>query len=392
MKRTQFIVTTGMLILCAIVLTVVFAIPVPSNNETTAPTQSRPAPMVSVTRMAPAAHTAIIRSHGEVRPRWQTTLRNRVDGTVSFLAETMQPGSRVKHGELLLAINPVSSRARVADARNAVASAELQLLTEQAEADSARSNWQRANLEGTPASPLTLRTPMVNAAEAALDAAKALLADAEKQLNNTRITAPFDATIVERTVNPGDSLFVGDPIAVLYATTPLEITISLDQRQWALLPSPIIGATATLHPTTTSRGDTEHANTIQWSAQVVRQGGIIDSETRLRTLHLEITTPTDPKLLPGTFVTVNLPGRKHRNTLAIPTSAYTQSGQIWTVDDSRQLVPIELPPLFYQQNHVYLDARSIDITNTALTIALLPDGAFKDGMTVTPQLSPETLP
>ena len=69
----------------------------------------------------------------------------------------------------------------------------------------------------------------LSAAEAALEAAQAAVRRAEVELNNTRITAPFDAVVDDRYVDLGDFLEMGNPVARIVDLDPILVVAQVNE-------------------------------------------------------------------------------------------------------------------------------------------------------------------
>ncbi len=192
---------------------------------------------VTVEEISPATYPAKVWALGEARPLWQSVVKARVDGAVVHLSPRLQPGVRVTKGELLVKIEAMAYEARISEDKDRVASARVTLLKEEREAREARRNWKRSAIKGPPASALVLREPQMASARAGLEAAQKALALARTRLSYTRVCAPFDGIILERHINPGETLLTGDKIFTLFGVDAVEVGIHLSDAQMALLQS-----------------------------------------------------------------------------------------------------------------------------------------------------------
>jgi RND family efflux transporter MFP subunit len=163
---------------------------------------------------------------GDLLPERDATVRAQVGGSV--LQTFADQGQRVRAGQLLAQVDAsglqdafLSARAGVTSARNNadVAARELargeKLLAAGAIAERDIEQTRRAAI----------------AANAALADARARLANAQKQVGNTRIVAPFSGVVSERQVSAGD---VVQPGAALFtvvdpSSVRLEASIPADQ-------------------------------------------------------------------------------------------------------------------------------------------------------------------
>lgn len=330
---------------------------------------------VSVTNVIPQEFRASVRVLGEVVPEWQTTLRAQVAGAIVGISKRLKPGTTVRKGERLITLDKSEYLVRVAEAEGRLAGANVNQLKEEHEAKEAQLNWQRSGLKGEPESALVLRQPQLEAAKGEVKAAQRALDRAKKELEYTSIRAPFNGLIVHRNVDLGESLLAGDEVAIIYGTEKAEISVHLDAKQWSLLPDRWNGIKATLRDP--SRG-------VSWDAVVVREGGHLDRKSRLRTLYLEVSRPYEltPPLLPGTFVQVDLPGRKVPRLLRLPESALTRKGLVWYVDETPTLRNFMAEPVFYGAGDVFLSPP--DEAPFPLRVAVSPTTSFTAGLNVKP--------
>ncbi len=371
-KLVVFLMATAA---CSAVTAVVLSAK-PHERVAATDVDTRPTRMpVTVRRIDPQSHAATITAMGEVAPLWQTTIRARVDGPISHLSPCLKVGHAVRQGDLLVRILPNSYRMQVAEARSRLAGAAVALMREEREAREAHANWQRSGLTGDPASPLVLREPQLAAARAEVDAAQAALVQAETMLQDTDMRAPFDAIIGAASVNPGETLFAGDPVATLFDMTRAEIGVHLDAARWDLLPASLSEIQATL---VDPRG---HG---KWRARAVRHSRHLDPESRLRILYVQVDQPLNqhPPLLPGSFVRVEMTGRTIPDLIRIPASSFTDQGIAWFVDADHRLRSWATTPVFYGHGEVYL--RRPDALEGPVHIALSPHDGYTAGLTVQP--------
>jgi RND family efflux transporter MFP subunit len=348
----------------------------PSDTKPMKTTRNRLVGMpVSIRSVEPGSYRAVVTALGEVVPLFQTTIKSQVEGPVLFLSRRLQPGNRVERGEVLLRIAKSRFEMHAAEARSRLSAARVRLLREEREAREARKNWTRSGIRGEPKSPLVLREPQLTAAREEVKSARAALVHAETQLGYTEIAAPFDAVVLERSVNPGETLFAGDTVAVLYGMDTAECGVHLDAAQWALLP-------ATLQDTKVRLIDPR--TEAVWEARVVRESLFLNRDSRLRTLFLRVKQPLGqaPPLLPGTFVRAEMKGRETAGLLRIPETALTKQGFVWFVDKENRLQSHRTEPVFYGEAVVYIPVPGA--VNRTVRVAVSPHSGFTRGLVVRP--------
>lgn len=362
-------------LLCTGIVSIVITSPPPSKRSKNSEIKKTKGMPVSVKITSPGDFPVRITSLGEVTPRYRSTIKARVAGRIAFLSDRLQEGMIVSAGDVLVSIEKSHFMVQVAEAESRLKTARLTVLKEEREATDAEKNWKRSGIKGLPASHLVLRKPHLEAARANLKAAKSAVANARVQLGHTEIKAPYNGVIMKRAVNPGETVFAGDEVATLYSLSAVEVGIHLDAAQWDLLSEPIETTTARL---------TEPRQKAAWDAAVVRESMHLDRETRLRTLFLEVKDPLNqtPPLLPGTFVRVDLTGKKIAGLLCIPEAAQTKEGVVWLVGKENRLMSYYTEPVFYDDGNVYI--QNPEPQDNTAWVATSPNSSFTNGMLVQP--------
>ena len=186
-----------------------------SNRPMPVKTQQAQVPEVAVTTVQPAQYKARVVSYGEATPHYALSLTAQVNGQIQTVDKHFESGQRVMKGETLIQLEDSEYLAKVATAENSFASAQLALLEEQRTVAQARAEWRASGLEGEPESELVLHEPQLKAAKAAVKQAEMALRNAKRDLERTKIIAPFDALIIERSVSPGTYVQPGAAVASL---------------------------------------------------------------------------------------------------------------------------------------------------------------------------------
>ena len=141
---------------------------------------------------------------GSLEPEQLATVRSEVIGSV--LRTFVEAGERVRRGQLLANLDDRAIEEGVLSSRSAVRSAESALSL-------ARRNLQRTErltqAGALPERDLENARLDVTNAEGALADARARLAAAQEQLEDTRVRAPFDGIVSERQADAGDVVQLG---------------------------------------------------------------------------------------------------------------------------------------------------------------------------------------
>jgi RND family efflux transporter MFP subunit len=310
--------------------------------ETRAP-EPQP-PLVRVADVIPADIQLTVVSQGTVSPRTESQLVPEVAGRVTWVSPRFAAGAFFEEGEPLIRIDPHDYRLAVTRLAAEVARARLRLAQEEAEADVARREW--AELGGGEASPLTLREPQLADAKAALEAAEANLATAERNLERTEIRAPYAGRVRRKSVDIGQFVTVGAPVATLYAVDYAETRLPLPDDELAYLDLPLhyrgesqrgTGPRVTLRAEFAGR-------TFEWRGRIVRTEGEIDAASRMVHAVARVKDPygrgddpSRPPLAVGMFVEAEIEGRKVADVVVLPRAALRGGSQVLIVTPEQRL-------------------------------------------------------
>ncbi len=337
-------------------------------------------PDVSVTTVSTGSYNAQITGYGTVSPHFELTLTSRVAGQVTTLSNAFEAGKLIKKGDLLVQLDTTEYKEALAQAQKDLSDAKLTLLEEEREALQAKAEWNSSGLTGEPASELVFHGPQVAAAKAAVTAAEAAVQTARVDLSYTRITAPFDALVVERSVAPGSFAQAGSTIATLYSTDRAEITINLSAAQWAGMPD-IETLNKGTWPVTLVHAQTGRT----WAGYILRASRQANEQSRQQSVIVALDHPlnSDSPLLFGSFVTVNIEGPPKDGLWALPGSAFSQKGEIWYVKPDNTLASFTTEPVFSHGQSIYVTPPE-DIAGAPQKVLIHPLNHYLDDMAVTP--------
>jgi RND family efflux transporter MFP subunit len=300
----------------------------------------RPVPVVRVLTVEPTSTEFVVTSQGTVSPRTESTLVPEVAGRVIEVHPSFVDGGFFEKGELLLEIDPYDYENALVQARSAVAQAELRLAQEEAEAEVARGEWE--DLGGGEASALTLRVPQVAEARAALESARATVIKAERDLERTRIRAPYAGRVREKNVDRGQYVTPGTPLARIYAVDYAEIRLPLRDEDLAFVDLPLVYRgveSSETGPEVTLRAEFA-GKTHAWQGRLVRTEGEIDPRTRMVHAVARVADPYGrgdhgdrPPLIAGMFVEAEIRGRTVEGVAIVPRTALHDDDQVLVVTD-----------------------------------------------------------
>ena len=253
---------------------------------------SRPMPeqlTVSETTSAIRAMTIVkeslrlkIRSEGTVTPKTQTNVIPEIKGRVTWISPNLVVGGYFQAGDPLVTIDAADYEARTG-------LAQAQLLRAEAELEHKRFELQR--LQTLIKDNLVSQSNLENAARAHKIAkanvieSKINLAQAERDLSRTKITAPFEGMVRSESIDIGQFVQQGAPIASIYASDAVEVRLPIVNAQLAYL-DPANLQRGELDPATAPmiRLTARYAGTsFVWRGQLARTEGEIDAQSRMIT-------------------------------------------------------------------------------------------------------------
>ncbi|MEM1215103.1 MAG: HlyD family efflux transporter periplasmic adaptor subunit [Bacteroidota bacterium] len=140
----------------------------------------------------------------------------------------------------------------------------------------------------------------------------------EDRLDKYVISAPFTGVITQSSVDYGDVVSPGKPVAQLLGTQSLEFVSAVSEQQIAYLKA---GSKITLRHSET--GET-------YTASLVRTGGIIDENTQTIPVYLAVK---GQGLTPGMYLEGELAGAALETVAVVPSHLITRNDEVYVVED-----------------------------------------------------------
>ncbi len=300
---------------------------VADQEEVTVPPTS-----VEVVTLTPVTKAASVTARGTVQASARVDLVAQVSGKVVEVASGLTPGRRFRKGDTIARIDPRDYENNVVLAEANLQTARVELQLEQGRGTQARREWELLGAEGS--SPLALREPQAAAAQARVASAEASLATASLALERTRLVAPFDAIVVSESLDVGQVVAPGAPVAVLMGTEKFRVRVSVPVQDLRLLDLAEAGETG---PRAVVRQRLGDGTELSVEGYAVRTLGELDAETRSAGLIVAIDHPfevpagTQP-ILPGAYVEVTIEGREEAEVYAVPRLALVDGSAVWVAE------------------------------------------------------------
>jgi RND family efflux transporter MFP subunit len=386
-KRLRVILPFAILVVGAVVTIVML--------KSRAPVATRPpeeyAPLVRVLVVEPQTHWLTVTTHGTVKPRTETALVSEVAGRVMNIAPSLASGGYFEKGEVMLTVDARDYELAVVTAQGLVAQARVRAELEEAQGEVAREEWK--TLGGDKESPLATRELQLQEAQAALAAAEASLEVAKRNLRRTRIRAPFACRVRDKSVDVGQYVTPGVPVAGIYAIDYVEVRLPIPDAELAFLDLPFNyrgEKSQTQGPEVRLHADFGGAHR-EWVGRIVRVEGEIDPVSRVVHAVAQVDDPYGRKtggermpLAVGLFVQADIAGLEVDDAVVLPRSAVRSGNTVLVVDDDDQI-------RFREINVLRLSGNRAIVTgglNRGEKVCISSLEAATDGMKVRTALSP----
>ncbi len=329
-------------------------------------------PRVRTMRAESTDYEVWVPSRGSVVPRTESRLVVEVAGRVTAISPDLVSGGFFEAGDVLLEIDPRDYELAVAQAELDVARSERRLAEENADAEVARREWE--TIGRGEATPLTLREPQVAEAVASLAAAEAMLERAKRDLNRTRVTAPFSGRVRDKSVDLGQYVQPGVAVATLYATDVAEVRLPLPDAELQFLQLPVAGrpgedARPLVRLSATFAGERR-----RWEGTIVRTEGEIDPRTRMVMTVAQVIDPygqEDPTssvpLAIGMFVEASIHGIVLEDVLVLPRTALRDNGQVFVLDENDRLRFVDAEIIRAERENVVVRAKIEEGTRVVIS-------------------------
>jgi RND family efflux transporter MFP subunit len=333
-------------------------------------------------------------TQGNVRPHDQITINSEVTGRIVSISPSFDDGAFFREGEILVELDKADFEAAVATAEAQVARMSSAYALEKAQADVARRNWEKFNLNEEP-DPLVLRLPQLKQAEANVKSAEAQLGSAQRDLERTDIRAPFDGRVRDRVVGLGQAIRINSPLGTIFATDYAEVRLPISGEDLPLLNLPEGMEDPPVE--VELRDAINPENDRVWHAQIIRTEGILDASSLELFAIARINDPFGLEsgkapLRIGQPVTALISGKVLHDVMALPRIAVKRLDQIYMVDPKKKTLHNKTIEAFWSdENYVIIRDPGIpDGTLLATTkLSYAPEGARVE---ILPDIDPEASP
>ncbi len=295
------------------------------------------------------SYQVVLDSQGTIRAHHTTTLTPLVAGTIVKIHDHFEDGAFFGKDEIIAELDPADFKAAVASAESQLARAQAALAQEEARAKQARLNWEDLGYDEEP-SDLVLRVPQLKEARANVDAAAAGLDQALRDLERTKIRAPFDGRVRQRHVGLGQAVGASTPLGEIFTTDYAEVRLPLAPRQLEFIRLPSRPEDPPVDVTLTDA--LAGADSARWQARIVRTEGTLDESSRELFAIARIDDPFGlhtgkPPLRIGQPVRAAIRGQALDDVFVIPRHTLRGVNRIYLVDRAEpQILRTNVNPIW----------------------------------------------
>ena len=319
----------------------------------------------------------VVEAFGTVAPRESLKLVAQVRGQIVNISQSFKEGSFVKKGTRLIQIDPrtyslevqrrqvqimqseaelkrleqevvnLKSRVKIAKSDATLSRGEYLRLKKlidrkviaQSQLDKAEQAYlaSRERLQAIE-NQLALIGPRREQLSAARDMADVMYQQANLDLDRSSITAPFDGWVLEKTVEEGQHVNVGQQLGSIYKAGELDIEANIPTREFKWLP---VGMGEDL----SVAADVIFRNTGDqqvWQGHVARVKARMDERTRTLPVVIEVNESAAAaasangfRLRPGMFVTIKIKGKTVHDAYVLPRYVVYPGDVIYTFKDNQ---------------------------------------------------------
>jgi multidrug resistance efflux pump len=329
--------------------------------------------------------TMTVESYGTVQPREVLKLVAEVRGQIVDIHPSFKEGGFIPKGSILIGIDPRNYQLEVERRRVQVSQAQAELrrlqqevLNLMASIKIAKSNANLAQkevlrlktlsgkkvvaqttldqteqrylvslerLQGFE-NQLALTGPFKEQFEAQRDMAKVMLRQARLDLERSSIVAPFDAWVLERSIEKGQHVNSGQLLGSIYRDAAFDLEARIPVRDLKWLPADINRGAGLLADVILTNDEKHYV----WKGRVVRIKAHMEEKTRTLPVVVEVeeTLPTGPDrsffpLRPGMFVTVKIKGKQISRAFTLPRHVIYPGDVVYTFRENRlKIKPVHI--------------------------------------------------
>lgn len=319
----------------------------------------------------PAVNRPELHLFGEVQAARYVELRPLVNGEIISVHPNLEAGSHVSQGDVLIQIDPFNyhgalteARANLAMARATLAETEARIAAEQDQLSAsemqltlAQNDLSRAESLGSSGtltqkqiedrrlilsqrqqavsqrrSNLLIEDAKRDQQVANIDSLTWKVQQAERNLEDTVLDAPFNGVVSSTTAEIGRYVNSSDLVASLYDDGKLEVRFTLTDAQYGRITTdtdPLIGRPVRVDWVVGTQTHSYEGIIDRIGAEVASQRGGVEVVATIDQMRSGV------HLRPGAFVEIDVPDRTYSESYRIPETALYSGGLVYVIEEDR---------------------------------------------------------
>ena len=279
-------------------------------------------PLVNVINPTSTQQRISVQLTGNVRLERRTNISAEVSARVAWISPDFTNGGSIPANQTFIKLDDIDflQTVEIAEANVLENEARVERQKKRGEHDAKVFVYKNPGLD---VSPRVRREPSVAVEEAKLEKSKVALEIAQRRVDKTKISLPFDSKVIAAVVGLGELVGPRTPLGVAYNPTDLQIEGPIEIRELVQL-EPIVGRSAQIQ-----------SNGRSFAATVAGVSSIVAPQSRMASIFLKFSgdTPADSLPLPGTFAQISIEGPEVQDVFVLPLSAAQDQESIWVVDN-----------------------------------------------------------
>ena len=330
------------------------------TEQTKDPATAEQTLQTKVVELRVGDYPVVIHTHGIVRPHNEVTLSALVSGQITYISPAFESGSYFFKGDVLVELDSQDyiTALAVAESRQLGAMAAQKLATQNHEQIMKllpKNVITEAEVNQSSAAKLQAR--------AEFDSATAQVEQARRNLERTKILAPFDGRVRQKAVGLGESVGLGTSLGVVFSVEYAEIRLPIAGRELQYLDLPELAGDKPVE--VELRDAISEASENVWKAKIVRTEGTLDQNSLELFAIARVDDPFGlksklPPLRIGQPVKGAIVGKVLTNVVALPRLAVRRLDQVFLVDRTKlTLTAKTIVPIWSDEKYIIIEDPSI---------------------------------
>lgn len=324
-------------------------------------------PVVEVSHPKPQDYEVSIRTAGTVEAHNKTSIVSEIAGKITYISANFEEGKYFNKRENLIKINDSNYQNAIAIAQADIKQKKLALQDTKNQTSLSSNQWKLYSKSRQDSELATLKIKTASSSSA-VHASNLRLKQAQMDLANTKISAPYSGRVLSREIGIGQYVGPGTKLGTVYSTDYVEVRLPLTLDQYDLLDLPenyrnSKQSIAKKSPEVIFYSKSSNKQK-QWKGHIVRSSPVMDERTRQISVIARIDDPfKKPKknqsiVKIGQFLQAEIKTKTLQNIFIIPSRAVRQHKEILLLKDGTVHVQA-ITPLYTEGDHIIIASNSL---------------------------------